>query len=220
MVHYLNFSLPLLLVLFLYELSSSFNKGFHFYPHNIQYVFVWRILLKCLYNQIFANNFLKDNLSSTEKNLIFRNVQMWVTSKFCLYHPLFLLAPPAIQENELVSPSNSQIALYIPPWQPKSDNIRFRTLMYSILHFQGVQSVTVLTCPPVILLPLLDTSYFLFLCWPVHWVNLSWCGASPGFVALKWPSRLVWLSRVTHFSRRSFHQLLLTQIISSLLSTY
>lgn len=113
----------------------------------------------------------------------------------------------------------SNCPLY-PPWQPKSDNIRFRTLMYSILHFQGVQSVTVLTCPPVILLPLLDTSYFLFLCWPVHWVNLSWCGASPGFVALKWPSRLVWLSRVTHFSRRSFHQLLLTQIISSLLSTY
>lgn len=76
LVHYLNFSLPLLLVLFLYELSSSFNKGFHFYPHNIQYVFVWRILLKCLYNKIFANNFLKDNLSSTEKNLIFRNVEM------------------------------------------------------------------------------------------------------------------------------------------------
>lgn len=118
LVHYLNFSLPLLLVLFLYELSSSFNKGFHFYQHNIQYVFVWRILLKCLYNQIFANNFLRDNLSSTEKNLIFRNVQMWVTSNFCLYHPLFLLAPPAIQENELVSPSNSQIALYIPPGSP------------------------------------------------------------------------------------------------------
>lgn len=76
LVHYLNFSLPLLLVLFLYEVSNSFNKGFHFHPHNIQYTFVWRILLKCLYNQIFANNFLIDNLSSTEKNLIFRNVQM------------------------------------------------------------------------------------------------------------------------------------------------